>query len=124
MSGYYRREKAEYLVGKAWQFARRQALYRDGEVCQACGRRPPEVRRLVVDHKLAVERGGHPYALDNLQVLCSGCNHSKGRMTPEEWAAKLARMGGRPGGRRSGSRVLFGDYGIGSPVRISERRDR
>jgi hypothetical protein len=45
-------------------------------------------------------------------------------MTPEEWAAKLARMGGRPGGQRSGGRVLFGDYGIGSPVRISERRDR
>ena len=39
-----------------------------------------------VDHILPKSRGGtdHP---DNLQLLCSGCNRSKGNKTMAEWKA-------------------------------------
>ena len=45
-----------------------------------------EARHLEVDHIIARQKGGtdHP---DNLQLLCSGCNRSKGGRTMAEWRA-------------------------------------
>ena len=56
-----------------WQKARRAALVRDGYRCTKCSR----VGELHVDHILRLEDGGLPYALDNLQVLCSFPCHSE-----------------------------------------------
>ena len=58
-------------------------------VCAGCATHFP-FRVMDVDHILPRSRGGtdHP---DNLQLLCSGCNRSKGGRTMAEWRA--ARSG-------------------------------
>ena len=64
----------------------RHRLYgeQEGE-CAGCGTHFP-FRVMDVDHVLPKSRGGtdHP---DNLQLLCSGCNRSKGGGTMAEWRA-------------------------------------
>ena len=47
---------------------------------------PTSLRVMDVDHILPRAKGGtdHP---DNLQLLCSGCNRSKGSRTMAEWRA-------------------------------------
>ncbi|MDE0309156.1 MAG: DNA methyltransferase [Acidiferrobacterales bacterium] len=62
----------------------RHRLYGEQEgVCTGCETHFP-FRVMDVDHILPKSRGGtdHP---DNLQLLCSGCNRSKGGKTMAEW---------------------------------------
>lgn len=64
----------------------RHRLYGEQEgVCVGCETHFP-FRVMDVDHILPKSRGGtdHP---DNLQLLCSGCNRSKGNRTMAEWRA-------------------------------------
>ena len=64
----------------------RHRLYGEQEgVCAGCQTHFP-FRVMDVDHMLPRSRGGtdHP---DNLQLLCSGCNRSKGGKTMAEWRA-------------------------------------
>ena len=64
----------------------RHRLYGEQEgVCAGCDTHFP-FRVMDVDHMLPKSRGGtdHP---DNLQLLCSGCNRSKGGRTMAEWKA-------------------------------------
>jgi len=64
----------------------RHRLYGEQEgVCPGCDTHFP-FRVMEVDHILPRSRGGtdHP---DNLQLLCSGCNRSKGGRTMAEWRA-------------------------------------
>ena len=64
----------------------RHRLYGEQEgVCVGCETHFP-FRVMDVDHMLPSSRGGtdHP---DNLQLLCSGCNRSKGSKTMAEWRA-------------------------------------
>ena len=64
----------------------RHRLYGEQEgVCAGCETHFP-FRVMDVDHMLPKSRGGtdHP---DNLQLLCSGCNRSKGTKTMAEWRA-------------------------------------
>ena len=64
----------------------RHRLYGEQEgVCVGCETHFP-FRVMDVDHILPRSRGGtdHP---DNLQLLCSGCNRSKGGRTMAEWRA-------------------------------------
>ena len=64
----------------------RHRLYGEQEgVCNGCETHFP-FRVMEVDHELPRSRGGtdHP---DNLQLLCSGCNRSKGNKTMAEWKA-------------------------------------
>ena len=63
------------LSGRRWRRLRRVALDRDGWRCQSCGR----AGRLEADHVVPLERGGAPWSLDNLQVLCRGCHIAKTR---------------------------------------------
>lgn len=56
----------------AWRRLREQVIRRDG-CCQQCGTE----ERLSVDHIVPRHLGGSD-AMDNLQVLCSQCNSSKG----------------------------------------------
>ena len=59
--------------------------------CAGCKTHFP-FRVMDVDHILPRSRGGtdHP---DNLQLLCSGCNRSKGGKTMAEWKAHQAARG-------------------------------
>ena len=64
----------------------RHRLYGEQEgVCAGCETHFP-FRVMDVDHMLPRVKGGtdHP---DNLQLLCSGCNRSKGGKTMAEWRA-------------------------------------
>ena len=64
----------------------RHRLYGEQEgVCAGCETHFP-FRVMDVDHMLPRVKGGtdHP---DNLQLLCSGCNRSKGGRTMAEWRA-------------------------------------
>ena len=64
----------------------RHRLYGEQEgVCSGCGTHFP-FRVMDVDHRLPRSRGGTDH-LSNLQLLCSGCNRSKGTMTMAEWMA-------------------------------------
>ena len=67
----------------------RHRLYGEQEgVCAGCDTHFP-FRVMDVDHILPRSRGGtdHPY---NLQLLCSGCNRSKGGKTMAEWRTAVA----------------------------------
>ena len=62
----------------------RHRLYGEQEgVCGGCDTHFP-FRVMDVDHILPRSRGGTDHA-DNLQLLCSGCNRSKGGKTMAEW---------------------------------------
>ena len=64
----------------------RHRLYGEQEgVCEGCQTHFP-FRVMDVDHKLPRSRGGTDHAA-NLQLLCSGCNRSKGNRTMAEWLA-------------------------------------
>ena len=64
----------------------RHRLYGEQEgVCAGCETHFP-FRVMDVDHILPKSRGGTDH-LDNLQLLCSGCNRSKGNKTMAEWRA-------------------------------------
>ena len=66
----------------------RHRLYGEQEgVCVGCETHFP-FRVMDVDHMLPRSRGGTDHA-DNLQLLCSGCNRSKGGRTMAEWRASL-----------------------------------
>ena len=68
----------------------RHRLYGEQEgVCVGCDTHFP-FRVMEVDHILPRSLGGtdHP---DNLQLLCSGCNRSKGGRTMAEWKAAKER---------------------------------
>lgn len=54
-------------------------------VCAGCDTHFP-FRVMDVDHVLPRSKGGTDHA-DNLQLLCSGCNRSKGGRTMAEWRA-------------------------------------
>ena len=63
------------LDRKRMSKARRAALARAGWRCQKCG---GIQSRLEVDHVVPLHRGGDPYSLDNLQVLCAyPCHRDK-----------------------------------------------
>ncbi len=70
----------------------RHRLYGEQEgVCVGCETHFP-FRVMEVDHILPRVKGGtdHP---DNLQLLCSGCNRSKGGRAMAEWKAAQCRNG-------------------------------
>lgn len=61
-------------------------LLREQEgICAGCKTQFP-FRVMDIDHILPLSRGGTGH-IDNLQLLCSGCNRSKGNKTMPEWRA-------------------------------------
>ena len=79
-----------------WQRLRRRVLAKDGFRCRACGK----AGRLEVDHVVPLERGGEPWAMGNLQVLCRAhhiaktAKENRRQLTPAEirWQNLLAAM--------------------------------
>ena len=56
-----------------WRHVRRKALKRANYECERCGR----VGRLEVHHKEPLAKGGAPYDLRNLEVLCRPCHFAE-----------------------------------------------
>lgn len=74
-----RREKARWPSRYIPVAIKAQVLERDKRACTACG----STDNLEVDHIKPVSKGGMS-ALENLQVLCRGCNRAK---RTREWIA-------------------------------------
>ena len=72
-------ELPNYRTHRHWLYGEQEGI------CIGCDTHFP-FRVMDVDHILPKSRGGtdHP---DNLQLLCSGCNRSKGNKTMAEWRA-------------------------------------
>ena len=70
----------------------RHTLYgRQEGLCAGCNHHFP-FRNLTVDHITQRSKGGTDH-LDNLQLLCSACNSSKGTISQAAFIAKLKRKG-------------------------------
>ena len=76
---------------RLWRRVRREVLERDGWACQ-CGNGPAHYGN-EVDHVQPLDRGGKPYALENLQTLSRGCHIDKTRA--ENTRPDLGRDGWR-----------------------------
>ena len=70
----------ERIDRKRWARLRLEVLDRDKWRCVACGRRS----RLEIDHRTSMNRGGDPYALENLQTLCRQCHFDKTALENKE----------------------------------------
>ncbi len=77
------------LPGLAWARAKRVAKDRAGWRCERCGS-PIE---LEVHHRQALDKGGDPLALDNLQVLCRE-HHLSEHLDPQRrrWRAFVREL--------------------------------
>lgn len=64
----------------------------EGGVIRCCYCTAPiDAYSCVVDHEIPLKRGGSP-GLENLGLLCEGCNQSKGILLPEEFRFFLDKM--------------------------------
>ena len=54
-----------------------------GNICHWCLKKLTP-KNFSFDHEIAVTRGG-TFAWDNMMVICSGCNHTKGTLSREEF---------------------------------------
>ncbi len=76
----------EFLRSFEWRRVRMMVLERDGAKCSCCGRTASDNVTINVDHIKSRKRFPE-LALDpdNLQVLCSDCNHGKGNHFNTDW---------------------------------------
>ena len=75
-----------FLSTYEWRKLRMEALIKYGRKCVCCGATPESGAIMNVDH--IKPRKTHPeLALDinNLQILCSDCNHGKGNWDSTDW---------------------------------------
>ena len=62
---------------KDWKEIRLQAIKRDKNTCQWCGKKEVNTSDLIGDHILPIAVGGKEFDLDNIQTLCGDCNKLK-----------------------------------------------
>ena len=88
----------KFLMSYEWRAMRMFVIERDGRRCRCCGATPGDgMTRINVDH--IKSRRDHPeLALDpnNLQVLCSVCNHGKGNWSQTDWRPATPKIEAAP----------------------------
>lgn len=75
-----------FLSTYEWRKLRMEALIKYGRKCACCGATPESGAIMNVDH--IKPRKTHPELaldIDNLQILCSDCNHGKGNWDSTDW---------------------------------------
>jgi 5-methylcytosine-specific restriction enzyme A len=65
-----------FYRSKAWRRLRASKL-RDDPLCEHCARKGKVVPASIVDHRVAIRRGGEPMEYANLQSLCPSCHSRK-----------------------------------------------
>lgn len=76
----------EFLYTYEWRRVRMEALKKYGARCQCCGATPALGAVMNVDHiKPRALFPALALDVDNLQVLCSDCNHGKGNWDMTDW---------------------------------------
>lgn len=74
-----------------WQQVRKRAIASKDHVCALCGNeldmdaKPYTPRACEVDHIIPISRGGAPYDIDNLQLLCHKCNRQKSNRLRDDY---------------------------------------
>lgn len=80
------------MTGRRWAAIRQQVFSRDNFRCRACG----AAGRLECHHVIPLEKGGPPFALQNLKTLCVNCHIEihRPRLSPERqaWRERLERL--------------------------------
>jgi 5-methylcytosine-specific restriction endonuclease McrA len=77
---------ADFLSTYEWRVVRMQALKKYGPVCMCCGDSPKNGAVMNVDHIKPRKLFPHlALDLNNLQILCSPCNHGKGNWDQTDW---------------------------------------
>ena len=84
------------LDRKRWALVRLRCFEAAGWRCARCG----AAGRLEAHHRVRLEDGGAPYALENLECLCRGCHvehHRDDHETPgrAEWRALVRDIAAR-----------------------------
>jgi 5-methylcytosine-specific restriction endonuclease McrA len=75
-----------FLETYEWRRVRMEALKKYGARCQCCGATAADGVRINVDHIKPRKLFPHlALSLQNLQVLCSPCNHGKGNWDMTDW---------------------------------------
>ena len=91
-------------------------------LCPYC-RAPIDILSMQLDHKTPLRRGGGP-ELDNLQVLCKGCNGSKGEFTHEEYSALVVFMESEGAAFRQRLEGVMRNGSIGNMLRNFPRKTK
>lgn len=77
-----------FLMSFEWKKVRMEVLIRDGRRCACCGASPETGAVINVDHIKPRRKYPHlALSINNLQVLCSDCNHGKGNWDETDWRA-------------------------------------
>lgn len=90
-------------------------------LCPYC-RAPIDVLSCQLDHKTPLIRGGGP-ELENLQLLCKGCNGSKGNFTHEEYSLIVQFMEGPGASFRQRLEGVMRNGGMATMMRFFPRKD-
>lgn len=69
-------DRKKFYDSALWQHTRRAKLNRD-PLCQRCAYLGSDTPSHHVDHWVALAKGGHPTADENLVALCSPCHSVK-----------------------------------------------
>lgn len=76
-----------FLASYEWRRVRMEVIQERGARCECCGASPRDGRTVInVDH--VKPRRTYPHlalSKDNMQVLCSVCNHGKGNWSEHDW---------------------------------------
>ena len=91
-------------------------------LCPYC-RAPIDILSLSLDHKTPLRRSGGP-ELDNLQVLCKGCNGSKGEFTHEEYSALVVFMESEGAAFRKRLEGVMRNGGMAVMIRFFPRKTK
>jgi len=82
---YRKNVRADHKPGARAEFDRnKKRLLMSQDVCALCGKpidktlKYPDPGAPVVDHIIPLNKGGHPCAMDNLQLTHARCNRLKG----------------------------------------------
>jgi len=80
----------DFYKSHEWKRLRYEAFKKYGNRCMCCGATPADGYLLQVDHIKPI--GRHPKLaldIDNLQILCSGCNWGKYGDDETNWRAHM-----------------------------------
>ena len=90
--------------------------------CPYC-RAAMDIVSLSLDHKTPLRRGGGPELL-NLQVVCKGCNGSKGQFTHEEYTLLVSFMDGPGASFRQRLEGVLRNGEMATMTRFFNRKDQ
>ena len=73
-------------------FSKKNVIYRDGMICQYCGKTP---KKLTIDHVIPKSKGGKS-TFENCVAACKPCNNNKNDRTPKEAGMYLLKKPFQP----------------------------